>query len=67
MGAFSKHDIYKESKRMLLSLKEKGFNYVLLNGFRENTSYVLSLSDVYFHGWEKSSDGYSFIASFLQD
>ena len=67
MEAISKNEMYRESKKMLISLRDNGINNVLLNGFKESTSYVLSLSDVYFNGWEKSSDGYNFIASFIQD
>jgi hypothetical protein len=43
----------------LKELKEDGFKIVVLNGFRENLDYVLSLSNViYTEMTIKSYDGY---------
>ena len=46
--------------RKLKELKEMGVKVVILNGFKESLSYVMSLSDVIYNGETiKSYDGYS--------
>ncbi len=43
----------------LKELKENGVKIVVLNGFRENIEYVMSLSNVQFTGMTiKTYDGY---------
>ena len=46
--------------KKLNELKEMGVKVVILNGFKESLSYVMSLSNVIYNGETiKSYDGYS--------
>ena len=48
----------------ILEAKKLGIKTVILNGFKENIDYVISLSNVNWVGEVKSYDGYSTIQCF---
>ncbi len=49
----------------LAEAKRNGDKIVILNGFKENIDYVMSLSDVRWVDEVKSYDGYSFIQCYV--